>query len=244
MKKGFTYCFLILAFFSCKKEENGVCLKGIGNHSSETRTIGNIHYLDATDRFEIVYHQDSLFKIDISGGENLLPGIVTETIGDTLYLRNGNACDWYRKYNHKIYVHIHLPGLRHVRYSGSGTFTTNNQITGNYFAVEAWDSGGDILLNTNVDSLSVANHAGTADFYLTGYANKFWSYMGGNGFIHAQNLNSIDAFVNNSGTGDISVRASNFMEIQVFYIGDIIYYGHPVTLDIRLYDSGRAIPGD
>lgn len=244
MKRLIIYS-LIFVFISCKKDENGVCLKGTGENATEVRTIPDIKYLDASDRFEIVYHQDSTYKIELKGGKNLLPGIVTKVNGDSLILRNGNACDWYRNYKHKIYIHLHTPSLQQVRYSGSGTFRSELPIKGSKFVVETWDSGGDIFLTTDqIDTLLVANHAGTADFYINGTANKFYAYTGGNGFIHAQNLYSSDAFVNNSGTGQIKARAAIYFEIQVFYTGNVFYYGHPAGLDIREYDSGRALAGE
>lgn len=232
MKKGVYIALLLIlpGMISCHKSENGVCMKGIGKWANESRTITNCSYLDITDRLEIILHQDSLFRIDLQGGENLLPGIVTEQHGDSLFIYDGNACSWFRKYDHKIYVHIHLPAIHNIRFSGSGTVTTDHPLTGNYLAVETWNSGGDIILTSYMDTLIMANHAGTADFYVNGIADHVYAYTGGNGFFYASDLYAREAYVNNSGTGIISIRASDYMDIQIFNLGDVVYYGHPAAL--------------
>tara|TARA_B110000285_G_scaffold26248_1_gene25393 strand:- start:438 stop:1175 length:738 start_codon:yes stop_codon:yes gene_type:complete len=238
-----TFSIVCLAFvFSCKKQENRTCYKSIGDESIQERSLESFSLLDLGPHLRYVLVQDTVNKVLISGGKNLLNFIETNVSDDKLTIVNKNKCNFLRKLNHVIVVEIHFKEIINI-YSESTEEVFCESLTTDYLTIAMRDGVGTMKLNINVISINVVVSHGWGNFELTGDANYAKFIIRSNGFGDANGLivnDSIHAISNSSEYFEIN--ASNcILRSQTHENGDIWYVGVPSQLEHFSYGSGLLI---
>ena len=220
-------CFIVL--FSCKKENDGVCLKGTGDIITEERTIQQrFSKIDLDDNVELILVQDSYQHIKVEAGENIVPGIITENENGTLKIFNANSCNFFRSYKYPVKVYVYTDSLKKVSFNGGGNISSQGTLTFPVMTFECLNSGSDLTLDINNDSLYVYLHTGSTNAYVNGTSQYAYFYSSGNSIVHAENLTADDVHVNNNSTGDFYVNALNSLRAEIYLYSTVWYKGNPV----------------
>lgn len=226
--------------FSCGKESS--CFKSSGEDITEMRNItNNVTSIILEDNIDLIISQDSVASLKIYGGSNLLPYINTEISGNELKIASDNKCSFLRNYKRELIAYISLPAIAQIEVRGQGNVTSSEQLYYSDFSLETRNATGSINLNLNVNNLSIKQHTGPADFTLTGSANVAYYYTGGNGWMHFNSLIANQVHVNNSGSGDVLVNATNNLYVELLSSGNINYYGSPNLVVLSNTGSGKII---
>ncbi len=233
-------CLLI----SCQKPENRDCFKGTGEIISETRNLNAFSHIQVNDNVNVKLIPSPNSKAELIAGKNLMNNIITEVKNDTLIIENINKCNWLRSYKKSIDINLYYSALSSIDFFGGGDIICLDTIKSSTFDLEIRNAGGNVSLILKNDTTIINLHTGPADVTAKGITNNCSAYSAGNGNLLLKDLVSSNSFVNNSGTGKISITATTYLDIQLFFIGDVIYYGHPAGFSTNKVGSGQIIQGD
>ena len=236
------WLLITVAMFSMSCGKESSCFKSTGKIVQEQRAVSTgVNAIIMEDNIDLVITQDSEAAMMVEGGENLLPYVNTEVSGNELKISSDNKCSFLRDYDIPITVYLSVPDLKSINYTGQGMVSCTNTLNLNEFDFETRRGTGSINMNINANKISVRQHTGPTDITISGSANNVYLYGGGNGWIYAQNLDANDVHANNAGTGDISLKASNTLLVELSSIGNINYYGDPVVTVSVHTGSGQLI---
>lgn len=238
-----TILSLSILILSCSKEKEGPCFKGAGEQSSLSRNLNDFNHLVIENRIDVELVQGSQNQAIIFGGKHLIPQIKTEIRGDTLFIYNANRCNFLRSFEQELLVELEFDQIRGLTFYGGGEITCRDTIHSGLFGVDVWDAGGNIDLTLNTDTSYASIHNGPADITYQGESEVSYSYSAGYGTIDLSGLNTSRSLVNSSGTSQISVRCTDFLNAQIYYIGDVIYYGNPTIVEQQIEGTGELIDG-
>jgi hypothetical protein len=150
-------------------------------------------------------------KVQVRAGEKVIDDVRTEVRDGTLHVTFDH--DGFGGYD--VIVEASVPTLVGVQASGSGDIDIDGIETG-AFAVRS---------------------DGSADIALAGTAGRLELDMSGSGDAELADLTTRDARVAVSGSGDVEVRASDRLDVDVDGSGDVRYHGDPALTE-RVDGSG------
>jgi hypothetical protein len=236
------YLVLLIAIvpFGCKKENLCDCVKGTGEQVMETREISGFKRLHVEDHINVFITEDPQFSVKVSAGKHLIKLVKTELDGDELNIRNDNKCNSLRSYKKSINVYIHMPVLKYILHDGSGRIESINTITTDTFDLRTRSSG-DIELSINNGKL-LTHLGGTGDMILSGFTGEHACYATGNGFIHAERLNTGYTWIFSNTTGNAYLDASNLLIVLLHSTGDVYYKPTPSTIQSTVTGTGQLLP--
>ena len=232
---------VLLGWAGCEK--TGVnCITSNGKTIREERILEDFDSIDIRDNVNLIIFQDSVNRVTVESGQNIISGITTEVIDRQLIIRNLNKCNWLRSYEVPVNVFVSVQNLMKIYYLSSGNVSTTNTIRSNYLTVEAWGGSGTIDLDLDIFQGYFVLQMGTADFNLHGNCAINTIYSGDYGFFQCKNLKTRYTFVTNAGSNDCYVSSSYFLEASIGSIGNIYYTGKPDTLITHIQGTGQVIP--
>lgn len=234
------FLILISIFFSCKKE-NG-CLKTSGNTIVENRQVTqSFNYIELNNKINLIITQDSVYSLKVEAGENLMPLIFTEINANKLSIRSDNRCSFLRDYKKPINVYISTPDIKEILYKGYGNISATNLLNFPDFTIQADGGTGTVSLSLNSNEIKIKQHAGPADFRLSGQTNDIFLYTNGSGWIYAEKVAALTGHVSSNGTGDVFVNSKDELRVEIRHIGNVNYYGNPVINVTEQSGSGKII---
>lgn len=233
--------FLMLA--GCKKAEDRRCVKSAGEETVLTHTLEPFDKLDLGPRIRYVLVQDSVEKLVVTGGKNLV-NFVTFSVDDgTLKIENTNNCNFLRSYDHVIEVEIHLVNLINVLFKGTKELSCKNQLNLPYLTFVIEEGGGTCNLNLNCTSLYVGSGFGWGNFNIAGQTNYAKIEVRDNGFGNLYDLQILDSATIISSSSEILKMNFNGASIraETSSYGDLWYIGTPSFLEYNRYGDGDLI---
>ena len=237
------YIILILIVFSCKKPEDRACIKSTGELKTVEINVPTFDKLWLGPHMKYVLVQDTVEKVVISGGENLLNFITTNVENNTLVITNENKCNFLRTYKKNITVEIHVKDLIKVEFEGTKELSCQNQLVQNNVLFLIRDGAGEVNLNLLANSLTTIVTHGWGNFKLEGTVNFLKLEVKSNGFGSTYNMDVNDSiYVISTTAENIAVNCDNaLMRAEIGSIGDIEYKGFPSFLQLDKYGSGELI---
>lgn len=217
---------LILALLCSCQPENQSCFKSNGEYCESIISLDMFNEIVLEDLVYVELKQDTVFKIVLSGGENLLPFIKYELKNGVLFLRDENRCRWLRS-NEPPIITVCFPYLEKLTITDSGVITCFDTISINNFTVENRAGLCDISLNICCDSIWFRTHAGTGDFNIFGKSRYAYFYNIGTGHLHAGRFETDVTHIVHRSTGDITVNVDMLMMVEDLRHGKLYYYGCP-----------------
>jgi Putative auto-transporter adhesin, head GIN domain len=242
-KYNFLLFFLIvlIGWTGCKK--SGVnCLTSNGKTIRQDRLVQDFDSIDVQDYVNLILSQDSMNKVTVESGQNIINGITTEVVDRQLVIRNANKCNWLRSYDVPVNVYVSVKDLKKIYYLSSGNISTTNTLKSYSLIIEVWGGSGIIDLDMDVFEGYFALVMGTADFNLHGHCAINTIYSGDFGLFQCKNLKTGYSFVTNKSSNDCYVNASQFLQANINSIGNIYYTGNPDSLAINIHGAGSVIP--
>ena len=237
---GFVVIAMILQ--GCEKDDFCNCTKGEGSKISETRMLPVFERIELNNNIDVVLTPDTVTYAVLTCGKNLADGIETEVLNGTLVIRNINRCNWLRDFENTFTLNVHYNKLSHIVYNGSGDITCADTVRTNNLLVESWNGTGKLSFLFSGGELYLKLHTGTADMAASGIADLLYIYTAGNGYIKAGSLVADHAWVNTRSTGDCEVYATEILDVNITYNGDVYYHGEPLVIRQQITGSGNLFP--
>ncbi len=168
MKKQILLCIFLLFLLSCKKENMCDCIKSTGKIKFQERIVGDFSNIWLEDNINIILKPDTINKITIEAGENLLKLIHTEIKNNYLYITNENRCNWVRKFDIPINAYISLKKLDTISYWGSGNISCTDTLKNAIFQIDVHDGSGTVDLTINTYESRLKIHTGPPTLNIDG----------------------------------------------------------------------------
>ncbi|TSJ42455.1 GIN domain-containing protein [Fluviicola chungangensis] len=231
-----------LFLFSCKKPENRTCFKLLGSETTMEIPLASFERLDLREHVEYVLIQDSLDKVVLKGGKNLLNLIEVKSESGLLTIENKNRCGFLRNAKKVVVAEIHFTSLVNIRFIGTEPLTNLGTINTDYFTFYSRDGAGDVILNLNAIEINAEANHGWCNFTLTGTAQKARICAKSNSYCDVTGLAVSDSlYVASETVGDIKINANNLIiHGYITESGNILYTGTPLGIDVLLNGTGTV----
>lgn len=226
---------LFLAFTSCKKSTERKCIKSSGVES--TIVLDNItaNNIVLSDNISLILVPDSMNKVELIGGENLLSFINVFQDNKKLLISNENKCNFLRKED-KIEVVYHFSSLDSLFLNGFGDVENRDTIYDDlYIECEESFSTIDLVLNNNKTIL--IGQVGGIEATFAGFSDDLYMYNSGAGKLNASKLITKKAHGHSQGLGDLFLNATEQLIVELRSRGDFYIYTTPNT-DINITKEG------
>jgi hypothetical protein len=224
----------ILTMHSCFNEM--ILISGSGQVKSESRAISDFNEVNLNISGVVEISKDSLYSIDVSDYENLLPHIRTSVTGKKMIIEHDP--DNLNVRNSVAKIKIKMPALNNLIINGSGTF---NILSGfdELNSIQIIGSG-----NVNVsDSFNTANLSiiisGSGNVMAVGRADQLNTNITGSGNINLYGLVAQNATCLITGSGNTYVHVVQNLNASIAGSGNIVYMGSP-KLTVNVSGSGTV----
>lgn len=235
---------IIVLIAACKKPEDRSCFKSVGDETSKEIALQSFDKLYMGPHMRYVIVQDTVEKVVLLGGKNLLNLIETSIDEEQrLNIRNHNECNFLRDYDKVVTVEIHVKKISNILFEGTHEVLCPKTLISDYFTLVIRDGAGEVNLDLNAYELWVNVTYGWGNFKLSGNVNYLNLNIGGNGFGSAYDMNVNDSLHVISKTTErlqVDMNANRFKG-QIESSGDIWYIGTPVSLIFNNYGTGNLV---
>ena len=239
----FLACILLLVISGCGK--TGIdCITNTGEVIQEERSVGMFDSIVLNNNVNLFISKDSIRKVVVEGGKNILTNIITTVENKQLTIGNENRCNWVRSYSKPINVYISTPYLYKIYYNSSGNINSLNTLEFDSLRLEVWGGCGTIDLDINVYQGYFYLQMGTSDIHLKGSCGIASVYTGDFGLLDARELQSGYVFVASRSSNDCYVHATQELAATIESIGNIYYYGNPKKISTTINGEGSVIKLD
>ncbi|MCM5661495.1 head GIN domain-containing protein [Galbibacter mesophilus] len=241
--------FFLLGFLitSCDSKDANDCIQASGKTIREERNITPFSRILVNEEVSVVIKQDSIYKVEVQSGENLLNDIKVEVVNDQLILTNNNICNFFREYNNTT-IYITAPNLTEIRSAtqrdirSDGILKVDNLalLSENYLNNEYLTSA-NFYLEVEAESLRMVFN-GISNVFINGKAKNLNINMAsGNGRFEGRNFLVENANIYHRGSNDLIVNASTSLKGDIFSTGNVILVGQPETVEVTEHYKGKLI---
>lgn len=228
----------IAVLASCQKGTK--CIHSMGENTKDTRYVLSFNRLRINSLMDVYWHLDTVNKVVITTGKNMLTYIKTEVSNNRLSITNENRCNWLRKYQ-RIKVDVYSPAFKYLDLYGNGDFYMTDTITVDSFMVDNWSDISKIKLMTHCQVFSYSQNAGTGDTYIDGSAAVSYLWVMGYGYVFACGLKTGYQYITHKSTGQLYVNVEKEVGARLFSSGNLYVFGHPYKVEKQVYSSGNVI---
>jgi hypothetical protein len=234
--KVFTITILIaFSFFTSCVPPYLNCIDGNGNLTTESRVVSNFEKVESLGSYNVYVSLDSVQSVFVEAESNILNYIETKVDNNTLIIKtqNGRCID-----NHEpINIYVKTPYVSSLSLSGSGNIVADS-LNAENMKVRLSGSG-DVTAKIFCNNLNV-NLTGSGDIKLSGIAEKSDIELTGSGNISSLPLLENKSFTTITGSGDVYISVSEFLDVKISGSGSVYYQGNPaVNFDVT--GSGQII---
>jgi len=242
MRNSWMFLLVGLFVFSCKKPENRTCWKFLGTETIKEIPLASFEGLDLKEHVEYVLIQDSLDKVVLKGGKNLLNLIEVNVENSTLSISNKNRCGFLRDAKKVVVAEIHFTKLINIRFIGTEPLRSQGTIYTDYFTFYSRDGAGDVVLDVNAQEINAEANHGWCNFTLTGTTQKARICAKSNSYCDVSGLTVTDSlYVASETVGDIKVNANNLtLYGYMTESGNILYKGTPLGIAVLMNGTGAV----
>ena len=245
MKQLVALAGLILLMTGCKKPEDRTCWKSWGEETTREIQVESFTKLRLAEHMEYVLIQDSLNKIVVTAGKNMVNLVNAEMNEEGfLLVEQKNKCRFLRNKKKVIHVEIHFTELDEIYYIGTETLTNVDTLQVGWFSLQIQDGAGPVNLKVHADMFSGNVGYGCGDFTVSGTANFARVGAKSSGYCDATGLICQDSlFVYSETSAPIKVNANNLvLKGYLKSRGNIYYTGNPLGIDILNTGYGQVLP--
>jgi hypothetical protein len=249
---GTIFLVLATALFLAGCSESWPRIEGNRNVVAETRSVPSFVRVYNSGVFEVYVIQADYHEVVLDAESNLLPHIRTRVGGNTLFIETKDNL----KPHYPIKVYVYSPVFEEVKLSGSGLIYSDSLHVGVLDVVLSGSGdidmhvyGDDVYCEISgsgtsrmyVETINVgANISGSGNMYFAGFADLSDLRISGSGSIHAYDLPVIECYTNTSGSGNMYVNVSDYLDVKISGSGSVFYLGNPM-MNINISGSGAVI---
>ena len=238
---------LLLVFagvlFSCKKSQDRSCWKATGGLTTKEIMLDSYDKLYMGPHLKYRMVQDTVNKVVLIGGNNLVNFVETSITENLLTIKNNNKCNFLRSYDKIVMVEIHFVKLINILFEGTEEVVAVNTLNTDYLTLAIRDGVGTFNLNVNANSLHLVISHGWGNFNFNGTVDFLSMDIRSNGFGDAYGLNVNDSIHAISNSSEVfKINADNcLIRTQTFEKGDIYYKGIPTFIEHFSYGEGQLV---
>ncbi len=232
---------IVLIFFivinSCKKDD---FITNSGEVIKKEFLLDDFTQLEINKYFNVYISDDTINKIIIEGGENLLANIETKIQDSKLTINNNNKLYWLKKYD-KINIYLSTSSLCKIIIKEPSNVFSTNCIKRNSFDIEVRPDISTVNVNVDCNKFSLRIYDCTGNFIVKGKTNDCFIYSRGTAVVHADCLFSNNVDITNCSTGDIYINATEKIVYSIIRNGNIYYLGNADDIQGKVSSSGKLI---
>lgn len=210
-------------------------IRGEGAAVTQQRTPGTFNAVALNIDADVVLHTDSVYRIEVTGQQNILDVLKTNVNGNELVI---DFTDCVMEYS-ALTIHIYAPVYVQVSICGSGDIRNTGSLSTGNLKLKISGSG-----NLNLGGLQCtsveSDISGSGNVLLSGTAQTINHESSGSGSFKAYGLACNAANISISGSGDAEVNVSQNLTVDISGSGDVYYRGTP-ALNVSVSGSGRVI---
>lgn len=221
----------LLSFTAC---DDVLGERGTGDLLTETRNETDFHALEIATPGTVEVRVDSVFKIEVTCEESILPYLETEVENGVLKIhfdRNVYDVDGFK-------VRVSAPSWDGFDISGSADVNVKTPISGDQLSLKVSGSG-DIDVFEAAFSTTKINVSGSGEIDLNGSGETLDVTVSGSGDVDALDFPVKTAKATVSGSGDVKLDVSDTLDATISGSGDIEYQGSP-TVTKNVSGSGNV----
>lgn len=223
--KFITAFILSLTLCSCQFNFMGPGEKGNGNVVTEDRAIqGPFNSIEASEGLDVIVHQDNDYHVSVEADENLQALILTEVNNNTLKVHCKKSIGWASA--KKIF--ISMPEIARLESNSGADLWSTGVIKGNSLHLKS-SSGADIRVEAETEEIVLESSSGS-DLHVTGHTNDLFAHASSGSDIDASGLEAKNAQAEANSGADISVNASDKIDVRTGSGGDVHYIGNPAIV--------------
>jgi hypothetical protein len=182
------------------------------------------------DIFEVVLIQDTICKIELVGGSNLLPDVEFNVSDNKLNISNNYGGNWSRNYE-RIKVYLSLKNITLLRLNESSNISCIDTLTLPKLTVYSINDYSDISLTLNCDNFYIVNSSTSGGYFTIigeGINSGIWSR--GSCIIDAQKFETVKTNIKNESIGNCYAGICQTLEVEILNSGNVYYKGNPETI--------------
>ncbi len=190
------------------------------------------HSVTVRDIFNVILIQDTLHKVIMEGGENILPHVEITVKNDTLIARHSIRCNWFRNYE-KINLYIYFNRLNYIVTYSPVYITSEDTVSCNnleYFALGEIGEA-DVILNCGFFRFD-DSYSTLGQFKFKGKSGMSRFYVNYGSSVLADSLISKEADIFFKTVGDIHVHVTDHLRVWIWGPGNVYYSGNPAEVEI------------
>ena len=235
--KKIIYIILLFFLFSCDDalfNEGSVITKNI--------EISDFKEIYVNDIFEIYLIQDTICKIEVIAGSNLIPNLEFNVDADKkLTINDNNSARWSRDYN-KTELYISVDTLRFLKLNAPSNVISHNTLITPELKIYSITDFAEIDINVACNNCYVVN-SGTSGgiINLSGETNSFTFWARASIQINAENFIANYVTVKSESIGDCSIHVNKELSVEILRSGNVYYKGNPETIEYVNEDARNQL---
>ena len=243
MKQFLVFIFILSILTACKKPEERTCFKRTGDIDTLEVSVGGFDKLFLHEHVEYELIQDSLDKVVLVGGKNLLGEIQLAVTEGLLDISNHNRCNFLRDYQKKVKAEIHFTNIINIHFEGTETLANRDTLQFDWLTFLIRDGAGPVKLNFNAQYVNAIVSHGWGDFTFKGTVNQANLNVRSNGYCDTYGMKVLDSLTVISNTqGTVKVNANGAkLKAQTEADGNILYKGVPSFIQFNQIGAGSLI---
>ena len=208
-------------------------IKGNGNLVTSEKTFPSFEKINCAGSIEIHFHVSKVYQTVVAIDENLEEYVEIFAENNVLNIKTKNG---HSISPTKFTVDVYCPVLTGVTMFGSGSFKSADKIIAPTFESNIAGSG-KIEGTIECDNYS-ATITGSGKITIYGNSNDMDISIAGSGNFYGNELNTKNATVSITGSGNANIRVSDNLKAKISGSGNINYSGAP-KVDSSVSGSGR-----
>lgn len=245
--RTFFFLLVMASFVSCKKAEFRSCVKSAGEEREREVLLEPYTTMFLREKVKYVLVQDTVEKVILKGGKNLLNFIECKVTDGQLEISNLNQCAFLRSYKHKVTAEIHFKDLINIRFEGTEPMTNVGTLNVGWLTFLIRDGAGPVNLKLNAEAIFAGISHGWGDFTFSGEVGYMNLNIRSNGYCDTYGMKVRDSLTVISNTpGLVKVNADQVpLVAELSGSGDIWYKGNTLGAPIVYqYSTGKLIKKD
>lgn len=208
--------------------------KGTGDIITVSRSETDFHALDMGGCGQVEMRTDSVYSVEISCEESILPYLETVVENGVLKIyfdRNVWDVDG-------LYIRVTAPNWDGINLSGSARINLQDPIAGDDLQLKL--SGSGIMNIANADFTNThIKISGSGDVFLNGQGDDIHCNVTGSGNINAREFPVKTARAVITGSGNVRLNVSEFLQVSISGSGNVEFEGDP-QLSSNISGSGKV----
>jgi len=210
-------------------------VQGSGSVKTESRDVRGFDAVELGGTGTLVITQGDAEHLTISAEDNILPRLVSEVVNGRLELhpQSNTQLNSTRPIRYELAV----KQLKEIRLAGTGDVQASS-LDADTLDLSVAGSGSAGIGHLTAKTLNVTI-AGSGSVSLAGQATRQNINIAGSGRYRAADLQSQQAKVDVSGSGDCALKVSDRLDVTVAGSGNVTYVGSP-SVNQTILGSGRV----